>query len=93
MANEVEVHELSDLRAHRGVPAFPARVKQTLSIAGAASSAFGRGTVMVHITTTTTCRLEFGTAPDGNGDTVLCYAGFPNHFEVMPGHKVIAVAA
>jgi hypothetical protein len=93
MANEVEVHELTGLRGQRPVAPFPAVAKQTLSIGGAASSAFNRGTVMVRITTTTTCRVEFGSAPAGSGNTVLIYSGLHNDFDVIAGQKVIAVAA
>lgn len=93
MANEVEVHELAALHGNNPTPRFPALAKQTLTIAGAVSSAFNRSTVFVRVTTTTTCRLHFGAAPDGLSNTVLCYAGAYNDFEVIAGHKVIAVAA
>jgi hypothetical protein len=93
MANEVEVHELSALRG--GVPAMPVPQieKQTLSIGGAVSNAFNRGTAIVRITVTTDCRVEFGTAPAGAGDTILLYSGMHHDFAVSPNHKVIAVAA
>ena len=93
MANEVEVHELIAPRGNRPVAPMPALAKQTLNIAGAVSAAFNRSTTMVRITTTTTCRVEFGTAPAGSGATILVYAGQYNDFDVIAGHKVIAVAA
>lgn len=92
MANEVEIHELADLIGDRPVARMPAIEKQTINI-GALSAAFNRSTVMVRITTTTTCRLEFGTAPNGSGDTILCYSGMFNDYEVIAGHKVYAAAA
>lgn len=93
MADEVEIHELSGLRGSRSVAPMPPIAKQTISIGDVVSAAFNPGTVMVRVTTTTTCRLEFGPAPDGTGDTILCYSGQHNDFDVIAGQAVIAVAA
>lgn len=93
MANEVEIHEMAGCRSGLLLAPVPALTKQTLSIGGAVSAAFNRSTAIVRITTTTTCRVEFGTAPAGSGNTMLVYAGQYNDFAPNPGHKVIAVAA
>lgn len=93
MANEVEVFEMIAPRGDRPVRPVPFLEKQVLSIAGAASADFGPSTAMVTINTNTACRLEFGNAPDGSGDTFPIEADTLYDFDVVPGTKVIAVAA
>lgn len=93
MANEVEVFELSGTRGNLLLAPVPALAKQTLTIGGAVSAAFNPSTAIVRITTTATCRVVFGAAPTGAGDTMLVYAGQYNDFAVISKQKVIAVAA
>lgn len=88
----VIVTEMQALRDGAQVPAMPPRAQQELTIGGAVSAAFGGGTIIVEIDTDTHCRVEFGAAPDGNGDTIYIPALTPRQFHVQPGHKVIAVA-
>ncbi len=89
----VIVTEFQALRDKAQVPPVPPREQQSLTIGGAASAAFGRGTTIVEIDSDTHCRIEFGVAPDGNGDTIYIPALLPRQFHVQAGHKVIAVAA
>ena len=88
----VIVTEFQGLRDKAQVPPVPPREQQSLTIGGAASAAFGRGTVIVEIDTDTACRVEFGADPAGTGDTIYIPALLPRQFHVQAGHKVIAVA-
>lgn len=89
----VTILELQSLRDWAQAIPVPERAKQSLTIGGAASAAFGRGTVVVEIDSPTHCRVEFGVNPAGTGNTFYIPALTPRQFNVMPGHKVIAVAA
>ena len=89
----VIVTELMVLRDRAPVPPTPPVEQQSITIGGAASAAFRGNTSMVEIDTDTACRVEFGAAPDGNGDTFYIPANIPRQFHVLSGHKVIAVAA
>lgn len=88
----VIVTELQALRDKAQVAPVPPRGQQSITIGGAASAAFGRGTTMVEIDTDTECRVDFGADPDGNGYTLYVPASLPRQFHVQAGHKVIAVA-
>lgn len=88
----VIVTEFQGLRDKAQVPPVPPREQQSLTIDGAASAAFGRGTTIVEIDSDTHCRVEFGTAPDGSGDTIYIPALLPRQFSVQAGHKVIAIS-
>ncbi len=75
------------------IPMMPPIEQQSITISGAASAALKGGTVVVEIDSDTACRVEFGSAPAGTGDTVYIPALTPRQFGVQAGHKVIAVAA
>ena len=89
MANEVQVFEFTGERG--GARKVPTRDKQTLSIDGAASASFDQSTTWCTIISTTSCVVEFGTAPDGLGVTFPIVAGIPYDFDVAYPGKVIAV--
>lgn len=93
MANEVQVFEMIGERPLTG-GAMPTnfRAKQTLSIGGAASSAFNAGTSWVAVVSTTGCVVEFGATPDGLGITFPIVAGRVYHFAAHHGLKIIAAA-
>jgi hypothetical protein len=100
MANEVKVIEMKEIRGKTPVMVRPKLATQTLSIGGAVSAAFNKGTSIVGIRTTTDCQIEFsnrdGTAPNGSGagdgaEPLLAAWGW-QFYEVKPGSKVIVVA-
>jgi hypothetical protein len=92
MANEIQVFEMTGLRPN--VLGRPVKflAKQTLSIGGAASTAFNPGTSYVTVVSTTSCVIEFGAAPDGSGSTFPIVAGQLYDFAANHTMKVIAVA-
>lgn len=97
MANEVEVFELAALRGDVPARPMPPIAKQVLTIGGAVSAGFNAGTLIVTIITTTACRVVFSTVagvdPTGAGITFPLAANTAYDFAVIPGRKVIAVAA
>lgn len=64
----------------------------SITIGGSASSAFKIGVALVEIYSDTARRVQFGTAPDGNGATWYIPANSPRQFGTKSGQKVIAVA-
>lgn len=92
MANEVQVFEMIGERGGSGARPVTFRAKQTLSIGGAASSAFDPSTSFITLISTTGCLVEFGTAPDGLGNTFPIVAGQLYDFGAYRGQKVIVVA-
>jgi hypothetical protein len=92
MANEVQVFEMSDAPGARLLRQAPFIEKQVLTIGGAASAAFNASTTAITVISSTACKLDFGTAPDGNGDTFPIAADTPYDFAVRRALKVIAVA-
>lgn len=92
MANEVQLFEMVGDRSGSEARPVTFRAKQTLTIGGAASAAFDPSTTYVTIVSTTSCVIEFGTAPDGLGNTFPIVAGQLYDFAAYRGQKVIAVA-
>ncbi len=99
MANEITVVEMQGYRGVHTELTPPFIAVQTLSINGAVSTAFNKGTSHLAIRTTTDCHIEFskldGTAPDGagagSGVIPLIAADGWLPFSVRGGDKVKAV--
>jgi|JI10StandDraft_1071094.scaffolds.fasta_scaffold63686_2 hypothetical protein len=90
MANEIELEENPGGR--KGLRGL-AHARQTLSIGGAASSAFNASTRSIAVRTSTDCKVEIGANPNGSGLTTPIYAddGWRD-FPVAAGLKLIAIA-
>ena len=59
--------------------------------AAAISNAFGVGTQVVRVNSTTGCHIRFGASPTAVTTDSFLKAGEPEYFVVTPGHKVSAV--
>lgn len=67
---------------------------QTVSVSGtsaAVTNAFGAGTTVIRIVSTTDCHIRFGDAPTATTNHMLLPANVVEYFAVSPGVKVAAV--
>lgn len=93
MANEIEIYEAKYLSGRGQALPVPLLAKQVISTGGSASDPFNRGTCYVRIKAISEARVQIGADPDGLSDTIHLATGEYQDFEVIAGHKVIAVAA
>jgi hypothetical protein len=59
--------------------------------AAASANAFGVGTQVVRVSSTTGCHIRFGAAPTAVATDSFLKGGQPEYFVVTPGQKVSAV--
>lgn len=92
MADEVRVIEGRPLRSPGQAFPVPPIAEHLLSIDGAASAAFNPSVKFVRVITSVACNLDFGSAPTGAGVLIPIEADVDYDFDVVAGHKVIAVS-
>lgn len=67
---------------------------QTVSVSGtsaAVTNAFGSGTTVIRIVSTTDCHIRFGDSPTATTSHMLLPANVVEYFAVSPGVKVAAI--
>lgn len=67
---------------------------QTVSVSGtsaAVTNAFGSGTTVIRLVSTTDCYLKFGASPTATSSDILLPANVVEYFGASPGVKIAAL--